>query len=233
MTDTSRSPAELRSMFGANLRRLSDSYPTVSALCRELGINRTQFNRYLSGESFPRPEVLDRICRFFQVDARILLVPLDQIEPALGHPATTVLDGFLAPNHEQTLPPGFYHAEEAHPEDPQITRHRLLLLRRVGHTTLLRSFEPRTLLPHCSTQDREVQGFVSSNGSQIYALLARRGARDSQMMVLSASADGIEWNGQIIDLYGPLSTPKRLTLRLNDTTKATLRLARAAPYAPD
>ena len=75
----SRSPAELRSMFGENLRRLSRRYPSISELSRQLGINRTQYNRYLSGESFPRPDVLDKICRFFEVDARILLDPVDEI----------------------------------------------------------------------------------------------------------------------------------------------------------
>ena len=68
----SPSPAELRSMLGANLRRLTRGAVSISALCRDLGINRTQFNRYLAGESFPRPDVLHRICSFFDVDARIL-----------------------------------------------------------------------------------------------------------------------------------------------------------------
>ena len=67
------SPAELRSMLGANLRQLSNQAASISALCRELGINRTQYNRYLAGESFPRPDVLHRICSYFEVDARILL----------------------------------------------------------------------------------------------------------------------------------------------------------------
>ena len=66
-------------MFGANLRTLGAKYASVSDLARQLGINRTQFNRYLSGESFPRPDVLDRICVFFGVDARVLLEPIDQI----------------------------------------------------------------------------------------------------------------------------------------------------------
>jgi transcriptional regulator with XRE-family HTH domain len=59
-------------MFGANLRELSRRYASISDLSRRLDINRTQFNRYLSGESFPRPDVLDKICEFFGVDARIL-----------------------------------------------------------------------------------------------------------------------------------------------------------------
>lgn len=70
-------PRQLRAVFGANLRSLSASAPSIAGLCRELGINRTQFNRYLTGEAFPRPDVLHHICRFFDVDARILLEPLD------------------------------------------------------------------------------------------------------------------------------------------------------------
>lgn len=70
-------PVQLRAVFGANLRALSAGAPSIAALCRNLGINRTQFNRYLSGEAFPRPDVLHQICRFFDVDARILLEPLE------------------------------------------------------------------------------------------------------------------------------------------------------------
>ena len=79
MTKATRSPTELRDMFGANLRILAKKYPSISELSRQLKINRTQFNRYLSGESSPRPDVLDRICAFFEVDARILLEPVEKI----------------------------------------------------------------------------------------------------------------------------------------------------------
>ena len=67
MANMRRSPSELRSMFGSNLRSLARTYPSISELSRQLGINRTQFNRYLAGESFPRPDVLARICDFFDV----------------------------------------------------------------------------------------------------------------------------------------------------------------------
>ncbi|WP_375175530.1 helix-turn-helix domain-containing protein [Pseudooceanicola sp.] len=68
-------------IFGNNLRQLVDRRDMrVAPLCRDLGINRTQFNRYLSGESHPRPDVLKRICDFFEVDARVLLQHLAEIE---------------------------------------------------------------------------------------------------------------------------------------------------------
>ena len=40
------------------------------------GYNRVQFNRYMSGHSFPKPNVLQQICDYFLVDSRIYLEPL-------------------------------------------------------------------------------------------------------------------------------------------------------------
>ncbi|WP_424833381.1 helix-turn-helix domain-containing protein [Ruegeria sp.] len=236
MTDSPRDPAELRIMFGENLKQLAEAYPSISELCRQLGINRTQFNRYLSGESFPRPDILDRICRFFHVDARILLEPLDEIGRSEMHPAGNILDRFIASQAEPALVPGFYHATESIPDDPSVTSHRLLLIRKIGHCTLLRAFEPRRLLPHSPARDREIQGIVSSSGNRIFALMSRRGARDSRMMVLSPQARGSELRGHVLSLTGnksATSTPNSVTLRhLGNEASAALNLARSAPLSP-
>lgn len=104
------SPSEIRSVFGRNLRRLCAGEASVSDLCRRIGINRTQFNRYLTGEAFPRPDVLARICAHFSVDARILLEPLDALKSdwrlraaALMHdiatpPSARPFDHYLMPD---------------------------------------------------------------------------------------------------------------------------------------
>lgn len=76
---SSSHPAEVRAVFGQNLRVLCEGESSISDLCRRIGINRTQFNRYLGGEAFPRPDILQRICAHFSVDARILLEPIAQI----------------------------------------------------------------------------------------------------------------------------------------------------------
>ena len=73
------STRELYGIFADNLRLLTQGQRSVSELCRELGVNRTQFNRYLSGQASPRPEVLQRICSHFGVDGRILLEPLHSL----------------------------------------------------------------------------------------------------------------------------------------------------------
>jgi hypothetical protein len=50
-----RSPADIRAVFSQNLKELMGASPNAPALCRELSLNRTQFNRYLAGESFRGP----------------------------------------------------------------------------------------------------------------------------------------------------------------------------------
>ena len=106
-------PSELRAVFGQNLRHLSKEHSSIASLCRKLGINRTQFNRYLTGESFPRPDVLHKICRFFGVDARILLEPVATIknpnESLLDHPQIRAFFGRQpAEVPESLFPSGFY-----------------------------------------------------------------------------------------------------------------------------
>ena len=55
-----RSPADIRAVFSQNLKELMGASPNVPALCRELSLNRTQFNRNLASESFPRPDILQK-----------------------------------------------------------------------------------------------------------------------------------------------------------------------------
>lgn len=106
-------PSELRAIFGQNLRQLVAREESVTKLCATLEINRTQFNRYLSGETFPRPDILHRICAHFGVDARILLEPLSAHAQSPGD----ILGGALASMvlgtndfrvDSQRLPDGLY-----------------------------------------------------------------------------------------------------------------------------
>ncbi len=238
MANTFRSPEELRDMFGANLKRLAQSYPSVSELCRQLGINRTQFNRYLLGESFPRPDVLDRICRFFDVDARILLKPLDEIETQLRHPSADILDHFLAARHEPELPGGFFHATETDPNNANAAQNRLLFLRPIKRNILLRGYEPRALMPGEPPAAREIQGIVCKSDARVFILMSRRGGQDYRVMVVSKTDrdGGTCWAGHTTYLSGrsgtpPITRPAEL-VHLGDQLPAALRIGRAAPGAP-
>jgi hypothetical protein len=53
--------------FSINLRHACSMRKSVSEICRQLGINRQQFNRYVNGEAAPSPHNLARIAAFFGV----------------------------------------------------------------------------------------------------------------------------------------------------------------------
>ncbi|WP_254447865.1 helix-turn-helix domain-containing protein [Ruegeria arenilitoris] len=234
MADTIRSPKELRNMFGANLRRLAQVYPSVAALCRQLGINRTQFNRYLSGESFPRPDVLDRICRFFEVDARILLKPLDDIDPQLSCPSAEVFENFLTSKAQPSLPPGFFWMTETHSSAKQEECSRLLFIRRVGQTTVLRGYESRQIMPGTPTYLRELQGIVCHANAQVCVLMSRRGGQDSRVMVVSEQLGESTsiWFGYTSYLSGTDDRPSVVRptklLFLGDNLSMAIKLSRAS-----
>lgn len=235
MSGDARTPAELRSMFGANLRRLADSYPSVSELCRQLGINRTQFNRYLLGESFPRPDVLDRMCRFFNVDARILLMPLDALSTPPQDTSPTGLSQFLAPWLKgvatATLPDGFYHTIELPAAGKKPVRHRLYHIRRLSSFALLRRFSHSAEATDRSVQAREVRGFAVSTETGIYALEAHLAGRDSRMLVLQGRSDeaGSIWTGYCFDLGGENPLGRKLEVRhLGRNYRSALAVARMA-----
>ncbi len=45
--------------FAANLLALCNRHGTIASVCRLLGINRQQFNKYLAGTNLPGPAILD------------------------------------------------------------------------------------------------------------------------------------------------------------------------------
>lgn len=54
--------------MGRNLRELCKQKPSISFVCKELGINRQQFAKYMNGENFPRRNMLARICEYFDIE---------------------------------------------------------------------------------------------------------------------------------------------------------------------
>ena len=53
--------------FSKNLRLLCSHRRSVSQVCRDIGINRQQFNKYLNGSARPSSYNLQRICKYFGV----------------------------------------------------------------------------------------------------------------------------------------------------------------------
>ncbi|SNS49176.1 Cro/C1-type HTH DNA-binding domain-containing protein [Antarctobacter heliothermus] len=187
-------PAELRSMLGANLRQLSQRAPSISALCRDLGINRTQYNRYLAGESFPRPDVLHRICSYFQVDARILLEPVEEITNSeagiLNNPAVAnYLGGALRPVSEEEFPSGFYRFARRSFLDEDMFVRGLIYVFRSRKGTFLKGFEAKDAMRQqglpTEPATREFRGAVMAQEDGVAALVSRRGATTTSFNFLA------------------------------------------------
>jgi transcriptional regulator with XRE-family HTH domain len=60
--------------FAENLRLACRYYPSISAVCRRIGMNRQQFNTYLSEAAMPSMANFKRIADFFGVDESEMLL---------------------------------------------------------------------------------------------------------------------------------------------------------------
>ncbi len=73
MNRARQSPAD---PFAANLGQLCSYYPSIAEVCRKLGFNRQQFNKYLGGTARPSRHNMRRLCDFFGVtESEMLLDP--------------------------------------------------------------------------------------------------------------------------------------------------------------
>lgn len=77
------SEEDVVSDFVANLRFAASHQVSISEVCRRLGINRSQFMKYLSGSSHPSRNNLRRICDHFGVDEFEMLMPHEQFRGIL------------------------------------------------------------------------------------------------------------------------------------------------------
>ncbi|RUM95801.1 XRE family transcriptional regulator [Pseudaminobacter arsenicus] len=68
---TRESPPDL----ARNLIYLCGFYPSISEVCRQIGINRQQFNKYTSGTVMPSLFILKRIADFFGLEVEEICLP--------------------------------------------------------------------------------------------------------------------------------------------------------------
>ena len=187
-----KNPAKLRNMFGDNLRTLAQDFPSISELSRQLGINRTQFNRYLSGESFPRPDVLARICHFFKVDARVLLEDVEKIKAPTSPIAAGFLADFLGVGAQsltkETFPVGFYRFSRRSFMESDKFVIGLVYIKREGASTFIRGYEAKAAMEsqglEANSYSREFRGIVLEQDEGVAALVSRRNSMTSSFNYL-------------------------------------------------
>ena len=191
--DSLQSPAELRQMFSKNLKTLTSKCASISQLSRDLNINRTQFNRYLAGESFPRPDILHKICSYFNVDARILLTPLSALSQNradfLVHDEMREFFSGMGYLPEDYFPSGLYrftrHSFSA--QDQFITG--IVSIYRKDEHTFMKGYEARNAMRQQGLRPcrltREYKGFFYAQEGGIAGLSSRRNSLTSTFNFLT------------------------------------------------
>ncbi|WP_311733216.1 helix-turn-helix transcriptional regulator [Sulfitobacter noctilucicola] len=244
MAAANQSPAELRSMFGANLRLLSLPYSSISDLSRQLGINRTQYNRYLNGESFPRPDVLSRICTFFDVDARVLLEPVDQIASARNSNTSSYLKNYVYAGAEDVptdiFPSGFYRFTRRSFTMEDVFISGLVYIFRKDSQTFLRGYETKKAMtlqdfPN-SAEAREFRGAVMQQESGIVFIVSRKNAMTSSFNYISRvpSFENNFWVGYVTrtvpENQNGLRATRMVFEYVGKSTAVALRTARKSGF---
>ena len=225
-------------MFGQNLRTLAEDYPSISELSRQLGINRTQFNRYLSGESFPRPDVLARICDFFDVDARVLLEPVENIavkaDPLTGPFLGDFLGVGVTAVTEADFPSGFYRFSRRSFLNAEQFVVGLVRVFRQNDAVVVRGYEARAALIAqglpLHRDAREFRGLVLKQEDGISALISRRDAHTASFNFLSrvTSFENNFWVGYVARTVREMSGSERVVRMVYEHLGSDFARAKAA-----
>lgn len=215
-SSTALSPTELRAIFGQNLRKLCQAYPSISAVCRALDTNRTQFNRYLSGDSFPRPDVLQKICTYFGTDARILLEPVDQIETHASNPLMhPEMQGYFGHQGDEIpseiFPTGFFRFSRRSFLADNLFVQGLIFVYKKDKKMFLRGMEAKEAIEgqglNADAKTREFRGIIIAQEGGLAMLAFRRGSSSCSFSYLTptTSFESNFWLG-----YSTRTVPEHL-----------------------
>lgn len=104
---------KLREVFRLKLRYAVDMVGSINKACALIGVNRTQFNRYLNGQSMPRVELLYQFATALSLPIDWFFDPSQDFEAALSAHEYATQSGRSVAGHqfrvsEDMLPDGFY-----------------------------------------------------------------------------------------------------------------------------
>lgn len=235
--------------FADNLRALCARHGSIAAVCRALGMNRQQFNKYLSGSTLPNVATLEKICGFFRIESESLFqdpagltTPKAEASPLAGLP----LPGFglaasaFAAMQPATLRPGCYHVHSLWPRDETMCLREALLVQNKGGATVFTRFTKYRDLaqrPRYFLSGRH-DGIVLEQEKARYLLsLNRKGC--GEVSLISLGAENALAQGFLSGLalgVSPSGTPQavRATLQYRgcaDVLKRTIREAGVLPLA--
>lgn len=174
--------------FAKNLGELCSQVKSVSALCRDLALNRQQFARYMSGEGKPSPYNLRKIARYFQLSPTDLFLPHEEFvaalnaadlasKPAPQAPVLEILDS-STDRSKNKIYAGFYSAYLQSPSEPKKLLKSLVHLHVDGDRLLSRWDEAFTRAKDGSFQVSRYEGVVRFLGDHMFIVDVETSARE-------------------------------------------------------
>jgi transcriptional regulator with XRE-family HTH domain len=137
----------LQEAFSENLSRLCGNADSVSAVAKATGINRQQFQRYISGGSIPGKRNLRKICRYFRVSEEQLFgyqrearAPQRGDEPWASQDEMRAVLKLIHSDARPSIRDGAYFANFAVYHDRSSLVRSALFIRHEGNMTTFRRF---------------------------------------------------------------------------------------------
>jgi transcriptional regulator with XRE-family HTH domain len=199
--------------FSANLKSLCAEHGNISKICRDIGVNRQQFNRYLNGSSLPSAHNMRRIARHFGLTeaelfaetARFEQMLKDVLPPTGKTPADAFLDPFRGQHKNLRRYVGFYHSFFCTPSWEGKIFCSLIRIQEVDGLFTIRSREIATSQDKSMHQISRYVGLVTMRGNRIFITeheLMREGsvantilysAHRQQLKYLRGMTMGVAW----------------------------------------
>ncbi len=161
--------------FSQNLRFLCAEAPSIAQICREIGLNRQQFNRYLSGAGLPSAHNLRRIARHFDVAEAELFAEPERFAAArrpavvvkLPAPLLHLGQGFADQARPLRRFLGSYHGYFLTPTWPGQVLRSLIRLKEVDGYVMSHTFERARAGDGSIRQRSAYQGLVAHRGGRL------------------------------------------------------------------
>ncbi len=158
--DQSLTKNSVHKLFADNLRKHCTRFASIAELCRLTGINRPQFNRYLSGQNLPNPRTMAKLCAVLDVQETTLFAPSNDGPQLLSGEFARIQDliaaidqggrtGYgqllktIANSKPVDLPSGYYYLYTPLTESPHMM---VRILVKVTNDGKLARFTRRTVL---------------------------------------------------------------------------------------
>lgn len=203
----------MSSDFSKNLRHLCAEQASIAQICREIELNRQQFNRYLAGKGMPSAHTLRKICRYFRLSEQEISEPHDQFvgrrQSKSQAPIKSILEPLTSafPGQLNTLRRflGFYHSHYITPSwDGMILRSLIWLYEENGYV-VTRNYERAVSAASGERMNIGYDGLAAFRGNRIFLVERERGPQGSltetilfpahrqQLVYLRGMTFGVAW----------------------------------------